>query len=185
MVNELLKNVTADMQKCVDGLSHELASVRTGRASPALVEGVMVEYHGASLPIKQLANIAVPEPALITIQAWDKTALRSIEKGILKANLGLNPSNDGNLIRLVIPALNEERRVELAKFIGKRVEERKVALRNIRRDHVAHLKQMEKDKLVSEDEMTSTLKKIDEMSDAFIEKAAEIGRAKEKEIREL
>jgi ribosome recycling factor len=185
MVSEVLKDVTADMQKCVDGLVHELASVRSGRASPALVEGVMVEYHDVTLPIKQLANIAVPEPTLITIQAWDKTANRAIEKGILKANLGLNPSNDGNVIRLAIPPLNEERRVELAKLVGKRVEERKVALRNIRRDHVAHLKQMEKDKLVSEDEMASTLKKIDELSDVFIEKAAEIGRGKEREIKEL
>ena len=99
MVNELLKSVTADMQKCVDGLSHELASVRTGRASPALVEGVVVEYHGAALPIKQLANIAVPEPALITIQAWDKTALRSIEKAILKAR----NAKAKKVIRILIP----------------------------------------------------------------------------------
>ncbi len=185
MESELLKELTADMQKCADGLAHELASVRTGRATPSLLDSVVVEYHGANLPIKQLANVAVPEPALITVQAWDKSALRAIEKGILKANLGLNPSNDGNVIRLAIPPLNEERRAELAKLVGKRVEERKVALRNIRRDHVAHLKQMEKDKLVSEDEMVSTLKKIDELSDAFIEQAAEIGRSKEKEIREL
>ncbi len=185
MVSEVLVNATADMQKCVDGLSHELGSIRTGRASPALVEGVLVEYHGANLPIKQLGNIAVPEPALITIQPWDRNALRAVEKGLLKANLGLNPSNDGSVIRLAIPPLSEERRSELAKLVGKRVEERKVALRNIRRDYVSKLRQMEKDKQLSKDETETTLKKIDEVTDAFIVKAAETGHVKEKEIKEL
>lgn len=185
MVSEVLMNATADMQKCVDGLSHELAGIRTGRASPALVEGVLVEYHGANLPIKQLANIAVPEPALISIQPWDRSALRAIEKALLKANLGLNPSNDGSLIRLMIPPLSEERRGELAKLVGKRVEERKVALRNIRRDYVSKLRQMEKDKQVSLNEMETTLKRIDELTEAFALKAAETGVLKEKEIKEL
>ncbi|MBN1152729.1 MAG: ribosome recycling factor [Dehalococcoidia bacterium] len=185
MVSEVLMNATADMQKCVDGLSHELGSIRTGRASPALVEGVLVEYHGANLPIKQLANIAVPEPALITIQPWDRTALRAVEKALLKANLGLNPSNDGSLIRLMIPPLSEERRSELAKLVSKRVEERKIALRNIRRDHVSKLKQLEKDKEISQNEMETTLKKVDELTEVFVLKATETGVAKEKEIREL
>ncbi len=185
MVSEVLVNVTADMQKCVDGLSHELGAIRTGRASPALVEDVLVEYHGATLPLKQLANIAVPEPSLITIQPWDRSSLRTVEKALLKANLGLNPSNDGSVIRLPIPPLSEERRGELARLVGKRVEERKVALRNIRRDHVSKLKQMEKDKLISQDEMESTLKKIDEVIEAFILKTADTGHAKEREIREL
>jgi ribosome recycling factor len=185
MVSEVLMNATADMQRCVDGLFHELAAIRTGRASPALVEGVLVEYHGANLPIKQLGNIAVPEPAMITIQPWDRSALRAVEKALLKANLGLNPSNDGSIIRLAIPPLSEERRTELAKLVGKRVEERKVALRNIRRDHVSKLRQMEKEKELSKDETESTLKKMDELTDVFIGKAAEIGHGKEKEIKEL
>ncbi|TFH36643.1 MAG: ribosome recycling factor [Dehalococcoidia bacterium] len=185
MVSEVLINATADMQKCVDGLSHELASIRTGRASPALVEGVLVEYHGANLPLKQLANIAVPEPALITIQPWDRSSLRAVEKALLKANLGLNPSNDGSLIRLAIPPLSDERRGELAKLVSKRVEERKVALRNIRRDYVSKLKQMEKDKQISQDEMESTLKKVDELIDVFSSKTTETGHIKEKEIKEL
>jgi ribosome recycling factor len=185
MVSEVLMNATADMQKCVDGLSHEFAAIRTGRASPALVEGVLVEYHGTNLPIRQLANIAVPEAALITIQPWDRSCLRAVEKALLKANLGLNPSNDGNLIRLMIPPLSEERRGELARLVGKRVEERKVAVRNIRRDYVSKLKQMEKDKEISQDEMESTLKKMDDLTDAFIVKATETGLAKEKEIKEL
>jgi len=185
MVSEVLLNATADMQKCVDGLTYELAAIRTGRASPALVEGVLVEYHGTNLPLKQLANIAVPEPALITIQPWDRSSLRAVEKGLLKANLGLNPSNDGSIIRLAIPPLSEERRSELAKLVSKRVEERKVALRNIRRDYVAKLKEMEKEKHISQDETVSTLKKVDEVTEAFILKAVETGHAKEKEIKEL
>ena len=184
-MSEVLIGATADMQKCVDGLSHEFASIRTGRASPALVEGVLVEYHGVNVPLKQLANIAVPEPALLTIQPWDRSSLRAVEKSILKANLGLNPSNDGSVIRLMIPPLSEERRGELAKLVAKRVEERKVALRNIRRDYVSKLKQMEKDKQISQDEMEASLKKVDDLTDAFIVKAAETGQVKEKEIREL
>jgi len=185
MVSEVLINLNRDMQKCVDGLSHELATVRSGRASPALVEDILVEYHGASIPLKQLANIAVAEPALIAIQPWDRSALRAVEKAILKSNLGLNPSNDGNLVRLVFPPLSEERRLELAKVVGKRVEERKVALRNIRRDCVSKLRQMEKNKDISENELESTLKKVDEISDVFIGKAGEIGLVKEKEIKEI
>jgi len=185
MVSEVLVNATAEMQRCVDGLSHELSGIRTGRASPALVEDVLVEYHGTNLPLRQLANIAVPEPALISIQPWDRSSLRSVEKALLKANLGLNPSNDGSIIRLAIPPLSEERRTELAKLVGKRVEERKVAVRNIRRDFVSKLKQMEKDKVISQDEMETTLKKVDELTEAFIVKTTETGQSKEREIREL
>jgi len=185
MVSQVLVDLNADMQKCVDGLTHELGSVRTGRASPALIEDVPVEYHGSVLPIKQLGNISVPEPQMLAIHPWDRTGLRAIEKAILKANIGLNPSNDGNLIRLAIPPLNEERRVELGKMVAKRVEERKVALRNIRRDYVHKLRQMEKDKDISQNELDVTLKKVDELIDVYIEKAVDIGHAKEKEIKEL
>ena len=185
MVNELLSNLNSDMQKCVDGLSHELATVRSGRASPALVEGILVEYHGAVLPVRQIANISIPEPTLIAIQPWDRSSLRSIEKAILKSNLGLNPSNDGNMIRLALPPLTEERRLQLAKMVGKQVEERKVALRNIRRDCVSKLRHLEKDKDISEDELESTLRKVDDVSDVFVHRATEIGLAKEREIKEI
>ena len=185
MVSQVLVELNADMQKCVDGLSHELGSVRTGRASPALIEDIPVEYHGSMLPIKQLGNISVPEPQMLTVQPWDRTGLRAIEKAILKANVGLNPSNDGNIIRLPIPALNEERRIELAKMVAKRVEDRKVALRNIRRDCVHKLRQMEKDKDISQNELDVTLKKVDELIDVYIDKAVEVGHAKDKEIKEL
>ncbi|MBE9505949.1 MAG: ribosome recycling factor [Chloroflexi bacterium] len=185
MVNELLVNLNSDMQKCVDGLSHELATVRSGRASPALVEGILVEYHGASLPLKQVANISIPEPTLISIQPWDRSSLRSIEKAILKSNIGLNPSNDGNLIRLALPPLTEERRLQLAKLVGRQVEERKVALRNIRRDCVSKLRHMEKNKDISQNDLESTLRKVDDVSDVFVHRATEVGLAKEREIKEI
>ncbi len=185
MVSQVLVELNSDMEKSVAGLSHEMASIRTGRASPTLVEDIPVEYHGTMLPLKQLGNISIPESSLIAVQPWDRSALRAIEKAIQKANLGLNPSSDGNVIRLPIPPLTEERRVELAKMVWKRVEERKVALRNIRRDYVARLRQMEKDKEISQDDLTSTLKKVDEVTEAFTEKCSEMGRAKEKEIKEL
>lgn len=185
MVSQVLVELNSDMEKSVEGLSHEMASIRTGRASPALVEDIPVEYHGALLPLKQLGNISIPESTLIAVQPWDRSALRAIEKAIQKANLGLNPSNDGNVIRLPIPPLTEERRIELAKMVWKRVEERKIAIRNIRRDYIAKLRQMEKNKEISQDELNATLKKVDELTDAFIEKCSELGRAKEKEIKEL
>jgi len=185
MVSQVLVELNSDMEKTVEGLSHEMASIRTGRASPALVEDIPVEYHGAMLPLKQLGNISIPESTLIAIQPWDRSALRAIEKAIQKANLGLNPSNDGNIIRLPIPPLTEERRIELAKMVWKRVEERKVAIRNIRRDHIAKLRQMEKDKDISQDELNSTVKKVDELTEGFVEKCSDMGRAKEKEIKEL
>lgn len=185
MVSQVLVELNADMQKCVDGLSHELGSVRTGRASPALIEDIPVDYHGSVLPIKQLGNISVPEPQMLTVQPWDRTGLRAIEKAILKANIGLNPSNDGIIIRMAIPPLNEERRIELAKMVAKRVEERKVALRNIRRDCVHKLRQMEKDKDISQNELDVTLKKVDEVTEVYIDKAVDVGQAKDREIKEL
>jgi ribosome recycling factor len=185
MVSQVLVSIKTDMQRCVDGLSHELEGIRTGRASPVLVEDIIVEYHGATMPLKQLANITVPEPTLIAIQPWDRTILRAVEKAILKSNIGLNPSNDGSIVRLAIPPLNEERRIELAKMVGKRVEERKIALRNIRRDGVAKLKHMEKDKEISKDELDATLKKVEDVTDLFVAQAGEIGISKEKEIKEL
>jgi len=185
MVSEVLVSVKTDMQWCVDGLSHELEGIRTGRASTVLVEDIIVDYHGTSMPLKQLANISVPEPALIAIQPWDRTAIRAVEKAILKSNIGLNPSSDGTILRLAIPALNEERRMELAKMVGKHVEERKIALRNIRRDHVAKLKRMEKEKDISKDELDSTLKKVEDLTDSFVAKAGDIGVSKQKEIKEI
>jgi len=185
MVNEVLIQLSSEMQKATDGLERELATVRSGRASPALVETILVDYQGAAVPIRQIATISIPEVNLIVIQPWERASLRNIEKGILKANVGLNPSNDGNVVRIVIPSLSEERRVELAKLVSKRVEERRVVLRNMRRDSIGKLRQIEKNKQISQDELTNAIKKVNDISDSFIDKVDEIGQNKEREIREL
>jgi len=184
MVEEILIELNSKMQKAVDGLARELATIRTGRATPTLVENIMVDYHGALIPTYQIATLSVPEANLIVIQPWDRTSLRNIEKAILKADIGLNPLNDSNIIRVVIPPLSEERRIKLAKSVSKRVEERRVVLRNIRRESIAKLRQMEKNKEISQDELENSIKQVDKISESFIDKANEIGQKKEKEIRE-
>ena len=184
MVEEILIKLNSEMQKAVDGLARELATIRTGRTAPTLVENITVDYHGALIPIHQIATISVPEANLIVIQPWDRTSLRNIEKAILKADIGLNPLNAGDIIRVVIPPLSEERRIKLAKSVSKRVEERRVVLRNIRRDGIAKLRQMEKNKEISQDELEDFIKQIDRISESFIDKANIIGQKKEKEIRE-
>ncbi len=185
MLNEVFVELSSEMQKGADGLARDLATIRSGRASPALVESILVDYQGATVPIRQIASISIPEANLIVIQPWERSSLRNIEKAILKANVGLNPSNDSNVVRIVIPSLSEERRAELAKLVAKRVEERRVVLRNIRRDGIGELRQMEKGKQISQDELTNAIKKVDEISDTFIDKVNEIGQNKEKEIKEL
>jgi ribosome recycling factor len=185
MLSQLLAELNSRMQKAVDGLARELATIRAGRASPTLLDGVTVDYQGASLPLHQLATMSIPEANLIVIQPWDRASIRNIEKAILTANLGLNPTNDGNVIRVVIPPLSEERRRELVKFIAKKVEERRVAIRNIRRDGIEKLREMEKNKEISQDEMKNHLKKIDLLTDTFVTKVNELGQAKEKEIQEV
>jgi ribosome recycling factor len=185
MLNELLAELNSRMQKAVDGLAKELATIRAGRATPALLDGIMVDYQGTTMPLYQLATLSIPEANLIIIQPWDRTSLRDIERAILRANIGLNPANDGNVIRVIIPSLSEERRKELVKFVSKKVEERRVAIRNIRRDGIEKLREMEKNKEISQDELKNYLKKIDLLTEAFVAKAGELGQSKEKEIREI
>jgi ribosome recycling factor len=185
MVDELLAELKSRMQKAIDGLARELATIRAGRATPALLDNVTVDYHGVPTPLRQLATLSIPEANLIIIQPWDRTSLRDIERAILTANLGLNPANDGNLIRVIIPPLSEERRRELIKFVAKTVEERRVAIRNIRRDGVEKLREMAKNKEISEDELKINTKKIDQLTDVYVAKASELGESKEKEIREI
>jgi len=185
MIEELLKETEERMEKAVDALRENLMSIRTGRASPALVERLPVEYYGTLTPLNQLATISVPEPRLLTIRPWDPNALADIERAILKSELGLTPTNDGKIIRLVIPRLTEERRQELVKLVGKRVEEGKVAIRNIRRDAIEDLREMESEKLISEDEFYRTKDDIQEITDKFVARMDEIGRDKEKEILEI
>ena len=185
MIKDLLKETEDRMNKAVDALRDNLMTIRTGRASPALVERLPVEYYGTLTPLNQLATISVPEPRLLAIRPWDPTALANVEKAILKSELGLTPSNDGKIIRLSIPRLTEERRQELVKVVGKRVEEGKVAIRNIRRDAIEDLREMESEKMISEDDLYRAKDDVQETTDKFVAKMDEIGRDKEQEIMEI
>ena len=172
----------ARMQKAVEDLRRELAGVRTGRASLSLFDGIHVDYYGAPTPINQVASMAVPEPSLVTVQPWDVSIIGAIEKSIRASDLGLNPSNDGRLIRIPIPPLNEERRRELARHVHKVLEDHRTAVRNIRRDANDNMKRHLKNKEMSEDEERRTLDEIQKLTDEFIKKLDEIAKAKEEEI---
>ena len=185
MIDDVLKDAAERMEKAVEALHLDLRSIRTGRASPALVDRLPVDYYGAPTPLNQLATISAPEPRLLTIRPWDATALSAIEKAILKSDLGLTPNNDGKIIRLTIPRLNEERRQELVKLVARRVEEGRVAIRNIRRDAIDDLRELEKEKMISEDEFHKGRDKVQELTDKFIEQVDEVGKAKEKEVLEI
>ncbi len=185
MIKDLLKDTEERMDKAVDALRDSLMTIRTGRASPALVEHLPIEYYGTLTPLNQLATISVPEPRLLAIRPWDPTALADIAKAILKSDLGLTPVNDGKIIRLTIPRLTEERRQDLVKVVGKRVEEGKIAIRNIRRDTIDDLREMESEKMISEDELYRARDDVQEITDKFVAKMNEIGRDKEQEITEI
>ena len=152
MINDVLDELRQRMLKSVEALQDDLLGIRTGRASPALVEKLPVEYYGTATPLNQMASIAAPEPRLLVIRPWDPSALADIERAILKSDLGLTPMNDGMLIRLSIPRLTEERRRELVKVVSRRVEEARIAVRNLRRDALQDLKEFEKEKMISEDD---------------------------------
>ena len=185
MIEELLGEQRARMQKSLEALQEDLLSIRTGRASPALVEKLPVEYYGTMTPLNQMASIAVPEPRLLVIRPWDPSALADIERAILKSDLGLTPMNDGKLIRLSIPRLTEERRRELVKVVSRRVEEGRIAVRNLRRDALQDLREFEKEKMISEDEFFRGTDELQELTDEFIEKIDEIGKRKEEEVMEI
>ena len=185
MVNETLKSIEDKMKASVRVFREDLASIRTGHASPALVEHVKVEYAGVPTPLNQLAGISAPEAGLLVIQPWDKSSIGSIEKAILKSELGLNPSNDGNIIRISIPPLSEERRQELIKVVHKRVEERKIAVRSLRHDALNDLKKLEKDKEISQDECTRAQDQLQKLTDHFISDVEQIGQDKEKALMEV
>jgi ribosome recycling factor len=173
------------MEKVIADLQHEMTTIRTGRASISLLDSVRVEAYGTPTPLNQVAQLHVPEPAMITIQPWDTSMLGAIEKAIRNADLGLNPGNDGKIVRVPIPPLTEERRRELAKKLSHIAEERRVALRNIRRDANEHLKKMLKDKLISEDQERQSLDSIQKLTDSYISKIDQAAKAKEKEILEF
>jgi ribosome recycling factor len=173
------------MDKVLVELQNEMAHFRTGRASIGLLDSVRVEAYGSPVPLNQVAQLHVPEPAMITVQPWDSSTIGAIEKAIRNADLGLNPSNDGKLVRVPVPPLNEERRRELAKKLSHVAEERRVGLRNIRRDSNEHLKKMLKEKLISEDEERQALDRIQKLTDSEIAKIDQVAKAKEKEILEF
>jgi len=185
MVKDILKGSTEKMHKAVEHVRNEFIKIRTGKATTNLLDGVKVDYYGTPTPLIQLGNISTPDYHTITIQAWDKTAVPLIEKAILAANLGLNPSNDGTLIRIPIPALNEERRKEIVKLVKKFAEEGKVAVRNIRRDSIEHLKKTEKEDHISEDERKHAETEVQKLTDKHIKDIDDLIAIKEKEIMEV
>jgi ribosome recycling factor len=184
-VKEVEANARTKMDKVLADLQHEVAQFRTGRANIGLLDSVRVDYFGTPTPLNQVAQLHVPEPALITVQPWDHSIINAIEKGIRIADLGLNPSNDGKIIRIPVPPLTEDRRRELAKKLSHVAEERRVALRNIRRDANEHLKKLFKDKVISEDEERQALDVTQKLTDAQIAKVDQVAKAKEKEILEF
>lgn len=185
MIDDLMDELRGRMTKSVDALQEELLGIRTWRASPALVERLQVEYYGTLTPLNQMASIAVPEPRLLVIRPWDPSALNDIERAIQKSDLGLTPMNDGKLIRLSIPRLTEERRRELVKLVSRRVEEGRVAIRNLRRDALKDLQEFEKEKMISEDEFFHAKDQVQELTDQFIARIDEIGKRKEEEVMEI
>jgi len=185
MASRTLWNIEEKMRKSIEGLRRELTTIRTGRATPALIEHIKVEYAGVPTLLNQIAGISAPEARLLIIQPWDKGSIRSIEKAILKSDLGLNPVSDGNVIRINIPPLTEERRQELIKTVRRRIEERRIALRNLRREAMEELKGFEKNKDISQDEHKRYLNQLQKLTDSFIAEAEQTGRGKEVELMEV
>jgi ribosome recycling factor len=185
MVTEALKTIEEKMKTSLKAFRADLATIRTGHASPALVEHIRVEYAGVPMPLNQLAGISAPEAGLLVIQPWDKGSLRDIEKAITKSDLGLNPSNDGNIIRIAIPPLSEERRQELTKIVHHRTEERRIAIRNLRHEALNELKNMEKDKDISQDEHKRAQDQLQKLTDYYILEAEKLSKDKERELLEI
>jgi ribosome recycling factor len=182
MIKDVIQKTRARMEKAVEDLRKELSGVRSGRASISLLDHITVEYYGAPTPLNQVATLSVPEPTLITAQPWDLSLLPAIEKAIRSSDLGLNPGNDGKLIRIPIPPLTEERRKQLAKHVHKVLEDHRTAIRNIRRDENEVIKKMLKDKQVSEDEERKALDEVQKLTDQHTTKVEELAKKKEEEI---
>ncbi len=185
MVKETLAQAKIRMSKALEDFRHELATVRTGRASASLLEHIKVEYYGTPTPLNQVATLGVPEPSLLTVQPWDPSLLGAVDKAIRSSDLGLNPVNDGKILRVPIPPLTEERRRELVKHLHKVLENHRTAIRNIRRDSNEELKRLLKDKKISEDDEKRALEDVQKLTDEFIEKLDAQGAGKEKEILEM
>lgn len=179
---QVLDALKKEMEQTIDAMRKEIAKMRTGRASTSLIEGVMVDYYGARTPLQQLAALSAPEPRLLVIQPYDRSVMQAIEKGIMQSDLGLTPVNDGKVIRVPIPELTEERRKELVRHVRKVAEEYRVSLRNHRRDANEHLKKMQKDKQLPEDEARATQDRVQKMTDEYIDKLDKLLKTKEDEL---
>ena len=182
MIDDVFNDAKDRMTKAVEALRRELATIRTGRAHPGLVEHLRVDYYGTPTPLNQIASISAPEPRLLVIQPWDRQAMGAIEKAILKSDLSLTPTNDGTVIRLSIPQLTEERRRELAKVVHKKVEEGRVEVRNIRRDGHDELRRLQREKLISEDDQYRGQEKLQKLTDDFVQQIDRLGEEKEAEL---
>ena len=182
MIDDALLDATDRMEKALEALRRDLATVRTGRASPGLVEHLKVDYYGAATPLNQLATISTPDARLITVQPWDRGSIGAIEKAILKSDIGLNPSNDGTLIRLAIPQLTEERRRDIAKQVRKRVEEARVAVRNIRRDAHENIRRLEHEHEISQDDLHRAETELQKLTDDHTREIDKVGHEKEEEV---
>lgn len=185
MLADVEREARTRMTAAVDSLRADLASIRTGRASPALLDRIRVDYYGTPTPLQQLAGISVPEPNQLMIRPYDRGTLGIIERAILQSDLNLTPNNDGQAIRLIIPALTEERRRELARLVSRRVEEGKVAVRNIRRDALGDLKEMENEKMITEDDHKDGRERLQKLTDDFIQRLEDIGKQKQEEIMQV
>jgi ribosome recycling factor len=184
MIDDVMNDAEVRMGKAIDALRRDLGTIRTGRASPSLVDRLTVDYYGSSTPLNQLAGISVPEPRLLVIQPWDRGSMTAIEKAILKSELGLNPTNDGQIIRIAIPPLTEERRKQLVKLVHGHVEDGKVALRNIRRDAMANVKELLSEKMIGEDDERRAEHQVDDLTKRFVGEADKVGKSKEQEVLE-
>ena len=185
MIEDILFDAEERMEKAVASLRSDLMGIRTGRASPALLDRIRVEAYGAVVPLNQVATIAVPEPRLLVIRPWDVSTIGAIEKAILKSDLGLTPNNDGKIIRLAIPPLTDERRRDLAKIVSRRVEEARVAIRNLRREALKKLGDLEKQKEISEDAFYQGKEDLQNLTNEYIESAGQVGEKKQVEIMEV
>lgn len=185
MIKETIKEAEQRMKGAIQSLEDDIAGIRTGRASPTLVERLSVEYYGAPTPLMQLASISVPEPRVLLIRPFDSTSMKAIEKAIITSDLSLNPNNDGKVIRLNLPPLTEDRRKDLVKVVNNRLEEARVASRNVRRDVIKDLREYEKEKLISEDDLKRAEEELQKLTDRIIEEIDKIGEKKNAEIMEV
>ena len=185
MIDETLSDTEHRMQSAVTALDRDLETVRTGRARPSLVENMKIDYYGTPTPLNQMSAINSPEPRLITIQPWDKTLLGTIEKAIQKSDLGLTPTNDGNIIRLVVPPLTEDRRKDLVKTVHKKTEDARIAVRNVRRDSLDALRTLQHDKTISDDDERRAQERLQKLTDKYVAEVDKHGHAKEQELLEV